>query len=443
MEKRYEEDYLYFSFIRPIGNSIIPIIRITDEYVGVDLVDLFSNQHHDVSWFLTEIQTVLLEELMKNIDEEEFPEELIEILENESMEYIGHIEVEEIQYKYANYENNTSYVEKAIFTFMFKTYAGDHECEFYNVSLNVVLNPNKRYVIVYLDFSETSVTIDASYDIALGDFLSNKKLLSEKISFSGNVYKNSMSDVLYSNGCYVMWYAMNGISIARITEGEEDYSDTPKVSVLYRYKHYLFIFRRAKDKDLVIVNTKSNSIAVWSSSRNHVSVDPELIYNFYYLSKNSAFLFIHTKMYYLLLIDKKILDRILDQDNKCHEIANDIIKFFDLNDAISDFIYRYYHGRSIEIDNFIGHYVNEELGLLYLVTSYKVDQVKHIGLLECKIIGDDINVKLLDFVSANKIYSSKYPKAVKVGNIQLYKIRERSLSDSELCYGSNDKIISI
>jgi hypothetical protein len=205
----------------------------------------------------------------------------------------------------------------------------------------------------------------------------------------------------------------------------------------------LFIFRRHANKDLVIVNTKSNSIAVWSSINNYIYVDPKLIYNFYYLSKNNAFLFIYTEIYYLLLVDKKILDRILGQDNKCHEITKDAIKVFDLNSAISDFIYSYYHGRSIEIDNFIGHYVNEELGLLYIVTSYKVDQVKHIGLLECKIIGDNINVKLLDFISANKIYSSKYRKAVKVGNIQLYKIREKSLLDSELCYDSNDKIISI
>jgi hypothetical protein len=240
MEKCHEEDYLYFSFIRPIGNSIIPIIRITGEYVGVDLVDLSNNQLHHVSWFLTEIQAVLLEELMENSFEEEFPEELIEIieiLEKESMEHISHIKAEEIQYKYTNYGNDTSYVEKATFTFMFKTYAGDYECEFYNVSLNVVLNRNKRYLIVYLDFSETSVTIDASYKTVLGDFLSKKKLLSEKISFSGNVYKNSMSDVLYSNRCYVIWYTINGISIARITEGEEDFSDKPKVSALYRYKH--------------------------------------------------------------------------------------------------------------------------------------------------------------------------------------------------------------
>ena len=443
MEKRDEEDYLYFSFIRPIGNSIIPIIRITDEYVGVDLVDLSSNQHHRASWFLTEIQAVLLEELTENHDEEELPEELVEILKDDSMEYISHIEIDKIQYEYTNNENNINYINKATFLFMFKTYVGDYECEFYNMSLNMALDLNKQYLKVYLDFSKTSVTINASYNIKLSDLLSKKKLLSKKFNFSGNVYKNNISDILYSNNCYVIWHSMNGVSVSKTTRDGNNSFDTPKVSALYRYEDYLFIFRSGDNGDLIIVNTKSNSIAVWSSSTNSVKVNIQLNYNLYYLSRIRAYMFIHAKMGHVLLLDIISVDKILSQDNKCYKIENGIINFFDLNSAISSFIRKYYHGRGVKMNNLIGHYVNRELGLLYIVASYNVDQIRHIGLFECKIIGNGINVNLLDFVSINKIYSSKYRKSINVRNIELYKVRETSLADLELGYGSNDKIISI
>ena len=443
MEKRDEDDYLYFRFILPIANSIIPIIRIKDKYIGVDLVDLSSNQQHRASWFLTEIQAVLLEELTENNDEEELPEDLVEILKDDSMEYISHIEIEKIKYKYANHENNTNYIDKATFIFMFKTYVGDYECEFYNMSLNLVLDLNKHYLILYLDFSKTSITINSSYNIKLSDLLNNKKLLIKKVSFSGNVYKNNISNILYSNNFYVIWHATNGIATARITKDGDNSSDTPKVSALHRYKDYLFIFRRGGDRDLIIINTKSNSIAIWSSNANHVKVDPELTYRFYYLSRIRAFLFIHAKMNYLLLVDKVTLDGILVQDNECYEITNDVIKFFDLNNAISSFIRKYYRGMSVKMDNLIGPYVNKELGLLYVIASYNIEQVRYTGLFECKVIRNDINVNLLDFVSINKIYSGKYYKGIKVGNIELCKIRDSALADLELSYCSNDKIISI
>jgi hypothetical protein len=443
MEERDEDEYLYFRFIRPIGNSIIPIIRIKDRNIGVDLIDVSSNESHYISWFLTEIQAVLLEELTESHDEEELPEDLVEILKDDSMEYISHIEIDEIQYQYANYENNTNYIKKVSFIFMFKTNVGDYECEFYNMSLNIVLDLNKRCIRVYLDFSETSITINASYNIKLSDLLKKKKLLSEKVGFSGNVYKNNISDILYSNNCYVIYHAMNGVSVSKTTDDGDKTFDTPKVSALYRYKHYLFIFRRGGNRDLIIVNTKSNSIAVWSSNANHIKVDLELTYRFYYLSRIRAFLFIHAKMNYLLLVDKITLDRFLVQDNKCYEITNDVIKFFDLNNAISSFIHKYYRGRSIKMDSQIGHYVSRESGLLYVIASYNVDQSKHVSLFECKIAENSININLLDFVSLNKIYSSRYRWGIDITNIKLYKIGEALLKDLELAYGSNDKIISI
>jgi hypothetical protein len=98
---------------------------------------------------------------------------------------------------------------------------------------------------------------------------------------------------------------------------------------------------------------------------------------------------------------------------------------------------------NVKVDNLIGHYVNKESGLLYIIASYSVEQVRHTGLFECKIIGNDINVNLLDFVSISKIYSSKYDKGINVGNIELCKIRENALADLELGYSSNDKIISV
>jgi hypothetical protein len=154
-------------------------------------------------------------------------------------------------------------------------------------------------------------------------------------------------------------------------------------------------------------------------------------------------MFIHAKMGHVLLLDMISVDKILSQDNKCYKIENGIIKFFDLNSAISNFIRKYYQGRSVKMNNLIGQYVNKESVLLYIVASYNVDQIRHIGLFECKIIGNGINVNLLDFVSINKIYSSKYRKSINVRNIELYKVRETSLADLELGYGSNDKIISI
>ncbi len=443
MEERDEDKYLYFRFMRPIGNSIIPIIGITDEYIDVDLVDLSSNQHHRASWFLTEIQAVLLEELTANHDEEELPEELVEILKDDSMEYISHIEIDKIQYEYKNNENNISYINKATFVFMFKTYVGDYECEFYNMSLNIVLDLNKQYLKVYLDFSKTSITINASYDIELSDLLKKKKLLSKKFNFSGNIYKNNISDILYSNNCYVIWHTMNGVSVSKTMKDGDNSSDTPETSALYRYEDYLFIFRKGENRDLIIVNTKSNSIAVWSYSTSPVKINTQLTYNLYYLSRTRAFLFIHTKMGHVLLLDMTSLDKILSQENKCYKIENGIIKFFDLDSAISSFIRKYYHGRSVKMNNLIGHCVNRESDLLYIIASYNVDQIKHIGIFECKIVGNDINVNLLDFVSINKMYSGKCCKSINVGNIKLYKIRETSLADLELGYGSNDKIISI
>jgi len=443
MEKLDEEDYLYFSFIRPIGNSIVPIIGITDEYIGVELVDLSSNQHHRASWFLTQIQAVLLEELTENHDEEDLPEDLVEILKDDSMEHISHIEVEKIQYEYASYENNVNYIKKATFLFMFKTYVGDYECEFYNMSLNMVLDLNKHDLEVYLDFSKTSITINASYNIKLIDFLNNKKLLSKRVSFSGNVYKNNISDILYSNNCCVILHAMNGIAIVRTTKDGDNSSDIPRVSALYRYKHYLFIFRRGVDRDLIIVNTKSNSIAVWSSNANRTELDPELTYRFYYLSRIHAFLFIHTKRGYILLVNRASIDKFLSQDSKCYENTNDIISFFDLNSAIFSFINKCYRGRSVKMGSLIGHYVSRESSLLYAIASYNIDQTKHVGLFECKIAANVINVNLLDFASLNRIRGSKYRRNIDVANIQLYKIREFSLKDLELAYGSNDKIISI
>jgi hypothetical protein len=435
---------LYFNFMRPVGNSIIPIIRIQREVIVVDLIDVSDNKNYHISWGLTELQFELSEELFENNDEEDLPDDLVRALKKEEMEYIKIIGIDKIQYKYANYRDNINYINEISIHFMFEAKAGGYECGFHNVILNITLDMEGCYIEVYLDFSKTSMTIDGYHVAEMKDYLHEKKLLSEKVNFPGVIHNNSISDILYSNKCYIIWHDKDGVKISKIRVDGDEFNATSNTAGLYRYKDYLFILRKSRNRNLVIANTRSDSIAVWSPEADKIKcMEGTLTYNFHYLSASDVFAFISSRSYCLLLIDRKSIDNILNQNENCHEILNDAVRVFDLDSIVRGFIYTYYDWKNVIGSKIIGYYVNEWSNSLHVIASYDLEQTRHIGLFECKIFKNGLNVNLLDYVSSDKIYSNSFSKGSNIENMKLYSVKESSLKDLDLAYSDDNRIIDI
>jgi hypothetical protein len=89
----------------------------------------------------------------------------------------------------------------------------------------------------------------------------------------------------------------------------------------------------------------------------------------------------------------------------------------------------------------VGYYVNEKLGSLYIISSYYMDRVKHIGLLECKVFKNEVKVALLDYVSSDKMYSSTRSKGFDIASMKLYDIKGASLIDLDLAYSEYNRIV--
>jgi hypothetical protein len=319
--REHEKEVLYFSFMRPLGNSIIPIIKIQREFIVVDLIDISDHETYYVSWAVSEIQAVLSEELLENNDEEDLPDTLISALRDEEMDYITTIEIYKIQYRYANYQNNINYAKGVSIYFMFQAYAGDYECEFHNVSLNITLDMKSRYIKVYLDFTDTNIAIGGYHVAKMKDYLHKKKLLHEKFNFSGVILSNNTSDILYSSKCYVMWHDKGGVKISKAGIDSDEFHGSSSTTGIYRHKDYLFMLRNGKNGNLSIANMKDDSIAVWSFDNERIKYIENIVtYNFHYLSISDVFVFISNISHYLLLIDRKSLDNILDRYRNCQEV---------------------------------------------------------------------------------------------------------------------------
>ena len=453
-QRKGKDEDLYFRFIRPIGNSIVPIIIIQSKYIQVDLVDISNNKNYHISWPIEDIRYEILEQAVAavNADEDnvhkDLPYAIDTLLRYESMQYIKRVDLNLIRYKYATYENNTSYVKGiSIYFDLVCDFLDDRECHLDNVSLRIELNLDYSYVKSYLDFSEAKLII-GGYSDDLKDCLYETNSIYKRFSYSGKTHKNNISDILYSNECCVIWHNPDGVTVSKTSsetkqKSSKFYQET-KPARLYRYKDYLLILRGEDNVDLAILNTKRDSIAVWSPSIDQINCIAAVPnFTFYYLDKMQAFIFLSVASECLFFIDKKSIDNILNQKNSCLEVPNGIIKVFNLNRIMSSFISNYYSGRSIEIDNIKGHYLNEKTNSLYIIVSYNVDRVEHIGLFECKMLKNKFKINLVDYVSPSKIYSITRLKEIDLSKIKIYGIKVSSLKELELAYNNNERIVSI
>jgi hypothetical protein len=257
---------------------------------------------------------VLSKELLVSSIKKELCDVLVRLLSDEVMDKIYEVEVNKVEYKYAKYQNEITYIKEVSMYFMLRTLVGDYDCRFEDMILKISLDLDKGYIDTYLDFSETGIDIRSSEDDyedslcneSLGNYLKDKKLLSKRIHFSGKVYKNNISNILYSNRCCVIWHNEEGVSISKIDKDIDEVYEAPKVYGLYRYKNYLFMLHSGNVFNLVILNTKSNSLAVWNSNTSPTGSKQDVLsYYFYYLSTIDAFVFLTTTLDSLLLIDKK------------------------------------------------------------------------------------------------------------------------------------------
>ncbi len=453
-QRKGKDEYLYFRFIRPIGNSIIPIIIIQSKHIQVDLVDILNNKNYHISWPIEDIRYEILEQAVAAVNEDEdnvhkdLPNAIDTILRYKSMQHIKGIEVKSIQYKYANHENNTNYIKEAVIYFdLVCDFAENMECYLDNVILRIKLDLDYGYVESYLDFNEAKLIV-GSYSDDLKDCLYETGSIYKSFDYSGMIYNSNISDTIYSNKCCVIWYNMDRIAISKIISEKKQKSSKfyqkTKLARLYRYKDYLFILSGKENEDLAILNTERDSIAFWSSSIDQIScmaAVPNFI--FYYLDKVEAFIFLSVASECLFFIDKKSIDNILNPKNSCVKVPNGMIKVFNLNRIMSSFISKYYSGKSIEIDKIKGHYLNKKTNSLYIIVSYNVNRVEHIGLFECKIFKEKFKIDLIDYVSPSKIYGSTYLKKIDLSKIKIYGIKVSSLKELELAYNNNDRIISI
>lgn len=70
-QRKGEDEDLYFHFMHPIGNSIIPIIRIQSKYIQVDLFDISNNKNYQISWSVKDIRDEILEQAVTAVHEDE------------------------------------------------------------------------------------------------------------------------------------------------------------------------------------------------------------------------------------------------------------------------------------------------------------------------------------------------------------------------------------
>jgi hypothetical protein len=278
------EDEVYFDFIHPIGNSIVPIIRVDSKQIQVNLVYLSDDENRYTSWFIKDIEGELLRQVVRaddDEDEEYLFHYLYRLRRSISSRYIKEFYTNTIKYKYAIYKNKAQYIEEAIIYFDLSwNFSPIDTCHLRDVILKIKLDLDYRYIKVCLDFSEAMLKINTDEYLELENRLYENELILGKFPFTSEIHNNKISDVLYSNDCYVIWHNTNGIGISAINKNKNQFYDTSVLSALYQYKYYWFIFR---DTYLVIINTKNDSIAMWFSDTDQIN-DEDIMpdYNFYY-----------------------------------------------------------------------------------------------------------------------------------------------------------------
>ncbi len=443
------EDELYFDFIHPIGNSIVPIIRVDSKQIQVNLVYLSDDENRHTSWFIEDIEEELLTQVMPaddDEDEEYLHHYLYRLKRSISSRYIKEFYTNTINYKYATYKNKVQYIEEVIIYFDLSwSFSSIDTCHLKDVILKIKLDLDYRYIKLCLDFSEAILKINTDEDLELENRLHENELMLKTFPFAAEVHSNNISDVLYSNDCYVIWHNTDGIGISEINQKKNQFYDIPALSALYQYKHYWFIFHGGKNGYLVIINTKSGSIAVWFSNTNQINYEDTMPdYNFYYLETIGVFVCISVTMDCLLLIDKEGIDKVLKQKNGCIEIKSETIRVFEINTMIHLLILSYYPEKSVKIGNIIGHYLNKKKNSFYFITNYSVDNLEYTGLFECKITKSSVNFDLLSYVKRGEIYSStRLNKRLKLEKLRLHNIILSSLRDPEISYSSNNQIVGV
>jgi len=439
------EDEVYFDFIHPIGNSIVPIIRVDSKQIQVNLVYLSDDENRYTSWFIKDIEGELLRQVVRaddDEDEEYLFHYLYRLRRSISSRHIKEFYTNTIKYKYAIYKNKAQYIEEAIIYFDLSwNFSSIDTCHLSDVILKIKLDLDYRHIKVCLDFSEAMLKINTDEDLELENRLYENELMLEKFPFTSEIHNNKISDVLYSNDCYVIWHNTNGIGISAINQKKNQFYDTSVLSALYQYKYYWFIFR---DRYLVIINTKNDSIAMWFSDTDQIN-DEDIMpdYNFYYLETIRVFVCISVTMYRLFHIDREGIDKALRQKNDCVEIQSENIQVFELNTMMYLLILSHYPEKSVKIGNIIGHYLDKNKNSFYFIRNYSVNNVEYTGLFECKITKRGVNFDLLSYIKQDEIYSSTHLKRLKLEKIRLYSIILSSLRESEISYSSNNQIVNL
>ena len=423
---------LYLNLFYLIANKIVPVIQMDNSSIKVHFVDIISQKIDTLSWYIDEIESIVMDMLYKSSGFK-YMEDL---LENIKFIKFSESSIKYIEYMHDVTSEQINYTKEInVYFDIYINASEERRCNL--VRLGVIMVLERDSLECYLDLEKLAITIRSKEKYREFHFFGDNpyksiSILPRKIHVSSEIPKIYLCNVLYSNECYNILYSTeNGIVLKNKKLYTQRRTDTKLDAIwdidnefsnftMYRHKDYLFIMKvptYISPVFLIVIDLKSGKLYPFMSGDYfNTLLRGDLNYTFYYSKTSDNIIFLSTELEHIFIMDlRKLNDKlyllkqdICEKEQYGYGYVDDFIEVFDLAELLSDAILRR-HKLQIEDESVkaLSYHIDKNLDKLYIVSKYNINNVDYIGIFECVTSEDSLFLKLVNYSPYNSILFSK------------------------------------
>jgi hypothetical protein len=436
-----KKDEIYLGFLPIFCDITLPVIHVKESGIFIHLVDLINENSYSMSWHLSDIKTLI----NSAVEKDEAPgsyrrikgtilhDTITEIVEFDIRAYHEGVKSED--------SSNSRYLT---ITFTLSAEGENYKYELIGLAINIELNSDKLSAILHFNRKDCELQVlkksnarNVVYSIgsALG-LLPYVSLLSRTSDLGKNpsnkIPKAKITikkDIIYDDGCHYLMRGTKGIIVRRSGEYMM-YIHKYNPSLKYRYKQYIFIISYDVSSKLIVIDTESRLIVIFSTLVSELLslTRYKVFYLFYPVEKYGILIFIHSSLNHVMILYEAKIRQVLDlvrnnrKVNGCGEFLG-----YDVIDTVSmDHVCQIYHvpqliSNSIQsalgydMENkylhILGHYFDNQNCRLYFIAKLVGEDIYTTSLLAWDCSEREVRFKVVCYSN-----SSKNNIAIKVSN---------------------------
>jgi hypothetical protein len=417
-----KDEEIYLEVLSLFHRTILPIIHVKKNGIFIHLFDLLSETNYIMEWTLSDIKQLINAAIKKDNTTKSY---------RETKEKILHDSITNIE-KFDLLLADTSVDEALTFIFRIKASGEEYKYEMNRLIINIEADVGKITGILHFNDNNAKVLVTkespgviiAAYstrsDLSLLPFISSL-YRTYNLNKAPNTKTTELEikvnrDFVYDDGCYFLVRNAKGIIIKRLGEYIIYTHEYYYASSIIHYKQYVFILmtRTSGIFNLTVIDLKNDLMTVFSPEYVKLLdlTRYRILYYFYPIEKYDKLIFIHNSLMYMLILDTRKLEQVLNKVKADREIrgcgdfyGQDVIDTFNMEYIGEGYYLPELIYNSIQLEmrydlsdaqlSILGHYFDNNTYKVYLIVRIVQQDVQTIGVFAWNCAEDEVRFQLV------------------------------------------------